>query len=114
MEERRAAGAALLREVMAGNATMIERKAAEKQREAEEDRRILAYIRERAAKAQVRPASSSTHPQHKTASLPTPKAQEMQALCLVADGPQCVSALHLFAASPGLSCAVLLEAWGRW
>ena len=71
MEERRAAGAALLREVMAGNATMIERKAAEKQREAEEDRRILAYIRERDAKAQVRPACNIIHPLQAQDGLPS-------------------------------------------
>lgn len=53
LEERKAAGAALLKEVMAGNAAMIEQKKAVKAREVAEDGRILAYIKEQDAKAQV-------------------------------------------------------------
>ena len=47
---------AVLPQVMAGNAKMIERKKEERTREVEEDLRILAYTRERDAKAQVNPA----------------------------------------------------------
>ena len=53
MEEKRTAGAALLEQVMAENAVMIERKKLEKAREVEEDLRILAYIQEQDAKALV-------------------------------------------------------------
>jgi len=42
---------------MAGNAKMIERKKEERAHEVEEDLRILAYARERDAKAQVPPPS---------------------------------------------------------
>lgn len=53
-EEKRVAGAALLRDVMAGNAAMIERKKAEKIREIAEEQQIAAFVKERDAKALVR------------------------------------------------------------
>ena len=53
LDKKKAAGAALLKEVMAGNAVMIEQKKAAKAREVEEDCRILAYNRIQDAKAQV-------------------------------------------------------------
>ena len=53
LEVKKAAGAALLRDVMAGNAAMIERKKDEKIREILEEQRIAAFVKERDAKAQV-------------------------------------------------------------
>ena len=53
LEAKKAAGAALLRDVMAGNAAMIERKKDEKIREILEEQRIAAFVKERDAKAQV-------------------------------------------------------------
>ena len=52
-EEKKRAGAALLQEVVASNAEQAQRSKAAKAREAQEDLRILAYIKERDAKAQV-------------------------------------------------------------
>lgn len=53
VEAKRQAGAALLQDIMAGNARMVAAKKEEKLRAVAEDQRILAYIRERDAKAQV-------------------------------------------------------------
>ena len=63
MEEKRTAGAALLKQVVAENAVMIEQKKLEKAREVEENLRILAYMREQDAKALV---SSSDCPSAST------------------------------------------------
>ena len=63
LEEKRIAGAALLKEVMAGNAVMIEHKKRDKALDVEEDLRILAYTREQDAKAQVSTAAC-LRPQH--------------------------------------------------
>lgn len=52
-EQKWAAGAALLKEVMAGNTALIQQRQVEKLRQAQEEQHILAYIREQDAKAQV-------------------------------------------------------------
>ena len=62
-EARRQAGAALLKEVLAENAVMIQRKELEKAAEVEEDLRIMAYSLEQDAKAQVLPSRCSPRSQ---------------------------------------------------
>lgn len=59
LEQKRLAGAALLRDVMAGNAAMIERKKQQRIQDILEEQRIAAFVKERDAKALARPLSPS-------------------------------------------------------